>query len=430
MKTKDCAVKTENRFYGNYEKISAALSGFASKKITLPLFIILAFLGSTLTVYLSGYKYFGLDVHIATYQFFLCDYSVGFCSRLLVGAIITHFTDTVSGELIRTVINTAVMFTLAAQSCAAGTVIRTALKRKNIPVTLLTLVFVFSPLGLTENMVMPGTLDVYILALFLIWLAFYPTPVIYFITPPVCLAAMAIHYEFLFTCLPPMLVLLMYKGAFADKKTTAAAAWTSFGVSSAVSAGSFFWFVFLAKDHLKMTADDYYYRMLARLDIDPAVRSANMYQLRGTPIYKDYFDYYIFGKYEGRDHYENTGDFFSFLKNYTVHNTDWKQFEQQLKLFIPVLAVFCLIWFLCMRRTKGIQRFVFFCCAAQSLVLVPELIISTDTWRWVSGAFIAQFAVFFAVYYDRRSVLNGSLIKKKRRQAAAGLCEEEAQCRE
>ena len=61
---------------------------------------------------------------------------------------------------------------------------------------------------------------------------------------------------------------------------------------------------------------------------------------------------------------------------------------------------------ICAVKEKGLKRFVFFCFAAQMLVLVPEVMVSTDAWRFITAAFISQFAVFFAVYYDEKSRLN------------------------
>lgn len=383
------------------KKAADAMYAFAGHRRALPLLIVFCFGCSVAVAAASGYKLFGLDIHIATYQFYLCDYSVGFCSRLLVGAIITHFTDAVSVELMNTVINSAVLFTLAAQACLAGWGMLKAMKTRRPWAVPFILLFVCCPLSVTENMRMPGILDVYILAIFLVWLLVYRTPAVYLLTPPICLICMAIHYEFLFTYLPPMLILLLYKAVFSEKKSSRLCAGTSFAVSSVVSASSFFWFVLFAQKHLRVTSDEFYYRMVERLDMDPARRSANIYQLRGTPIYKDYFDYYIFGEYEGKNYFENTGEFFSFLKNFTEHNFNREMFRTELAVFLPFFIVFCILWFRAMARVKGgMKRFFFFCCAAQSLVLIPEIIISTDIWRWVSAAFISQFCVFIMLYAD------------------------------
>ena len=37
---------------------------------------------------------------------------------------------------------------------------------------------------------------------------------------------------------------------------------------------------------------------------------------------------------------------------------------------------------------------------------MPELIISTDIWRWVSAALLAQYFVFAVVYLDKNAPLH------------------------
>lgn len=127
----------------------------------------------------NGYKLFGLTISKWCYQFYLCDYSVGFCSRLLIGAVITHFTDAVSESLMNLIINISVYSTLAIECCASGVIMWTAMKRGSLLGVLFPLLFICNPLTVEFNMGMLGLLDVYLLLLFLIWLCFYRTPFIW-----------------------------------------------------------------------------------------------------------------------------------------------------------------------------------------------------------------------------------------------------------
>lgn len=394
-----------------FYSIQEAFSRFAEKKISLPLLFLIS-MGSYLLITLAaGYEPFGLIVHLPTMQFYVCDFSVGLCSRLLVGAVIGLFKEKVSVQLMSLIINTATIGCLILQSVFAAAVLRKAMRGKCLSAFLLGLAFILNPLVTVEYMSAPGLLDVYLLALFLIWLCVYKTPLVGIVTPIFCLIGMAIHYEFLFAYLPPMLTILLYRAFCSEKKSTRICNGITFTVSSGVSATSFFYFVLFAKDHLKMTSDEFYAHMLGRFDITVAQREGYT-AVMGAPLFRDYFDYYIFGEYKGQDYFENIGDFFAFLKNWTKNGFNAGMLRKDMALFLPIFLFCVFLWCLCIRQEKGAKKIPYICFIGQALVLVPELIISTDIWRWVAAALISQFAVFFAVYLEKNAVLHSVLAEK------------------
>ncbi|MBQ6066659.1 MAG: hypothetical protein IJK89_07525 [Clostridia bacterium] len=412
---KEKIYKAKRTIYPAYAAVRGCMGRFAVRWFSLPLLILFAFGCFALVTHLEGYRLGGLKVSLYVYQFYLCDYSVGFCSRLLVGAVVTFFADVVSTDLMDVIINVSVILSLVLQAAAAGVILRIAMKRGSLLCCGIVLLFLCSPLAIKQNMEMPGHVDIYLLLLFLLWLACYRTPAVYWITPPLCLVGMAIHIEFFCMFLPPMLILLMYRAAAWEKKRARVCSAVSLAASSAVSAGSLIWFVAFANKHLKMTADEFYYRMLARFRTDPVTRNANNYRI-GTPIFKPYFDAHLFGEGDLQLNAALTGktnevfvfntpsDYLQFMFAFAKYG--WNDWKHEIVVFIPIAVIMCLIWGICAVKEKGLKRFVFFCFAAQMLVLVPEVMVSTDAWRFITAAFISQFAVFFAVYYDEKSRLN------------------------
>lgn len=396
--------KSEEALYSASDKISL----FAGKKYSLPVLSLIAFACYIAATYAFGYKPFGLSVNPATYQFYVCDFSVGFCSRLLLGAVISLFADKVSLAAIQLIVNSAVMLSLVMLSVVAGAALKLALKNKSMPALVIAAAFVVSPLVSVANMSAAGLLDVYLLIMFLVWLSLIKTPLCAVLTPIVCLAGMTVHYEFLFAFLPPMLTLLFYYSFFAETKGARARSTFSFVSGSAVSASSFFYFVFFAKDHLKMTSDEFYLHMLSRFDIS-RFESETLTGIMGAPLYRNYFDYYIFGQYRGNDYFGNISDFFIFLKNWSGNNFNREMFIKDMNIFMPVFMFCAVFWVVCIIREKGIKKLPFIFFIGQALVLVPELIISTDLWRWFSAALISQFTVFFTVYADEGSPLRSAV---------------------
>ena len=386
-------------------RVWTLLSSFAERPWFVPVFILAAAACYTGITYLAGFRLFGLTAYPPTYQFYVCDYSVGFCSRLFVGAVIGLFTDRVSIQLMSQIINTAVCFSLTVQAVIAGLLLRAGLKNKSVPAALMGLLMITDPLAVVENMSSPGLLDVYLLVLFLLWLALLKTPLISLVTPVFCLVGMAIHYEFLFSFLPPMLTLLLYYAFFAEKKRVRVGRWIAFAGGSAVSAASFYYFVFLAKNYLRMTSEEFYQHMLARFSMTVSQRDA-LTGIMGAPIYRPYFDFYIFGQYQDYDYFKNIGDFFEFLKNWTIKGFTPGMLYKDLVLFLPVFLLAAVVWGKCAARENGLKKLPYICFVGQALVLVPELIISTDIWRWVSAALLAQFFVFAVVYFDKNAPLH------------------------
>ena len=408
-------VRTVDRLMVFFSKSSAVLvrlvtkcwrgaTVFAAKPIAVPISILSVMLVYLGIIYTHGYQLFGLETHPPTFQFYVCDYSVGFCSRLFIGAVISLFTDKVSIALMNRIVNIAVCTSLVGQAVVAGLLMRTGLKNKSPVAAVIGLFFMTNPLSVLENLFAPGLLDVYLLVLFLFWLGFLKTPLCVLVTPIVCFIGIAIHYEFLFTFLPPLLTLLLYYAFFAEKRRVRIGRGIAFASGSAVSAATFFYFVFLAKDHLKMTSDVFYEHMLSRISMTPTERECYIF-LMGRPIFRDYFDYYIFGEYHGDSYYENVGDFFEFLRQWNMSRFSVNSFLKNMVMFLPVFLVLAVIWGKCAAKESSIRKLPYVCFIGQALVLVPELIISTDIWRWVSAALLSQFFVFAVVYFDIRSVV-------------------------
>lgn len=401
-------------------KVWTLLSSFADSPWSVPVFILVAAACYTGITYYAGFKLFGLTTYPPTYQFYVCDYSVGLCSRLFVGAVIGVFTDRVTIGLMSAIVNCAVCFSLAVQAVIAGLLLRTGLKNRSVPAALMGLLMMTNPLAVVANMSSPGLLDVYLLVLFLLWLALLKTPLIAFVTPVFCLVGMAIHYEFLFSFLPPMLTLLLYYAFFAEKKRVRIGRWIAFAGGGSASVASFYYFVFLSKNYLRLTSEEFYQHMLARFSLTVSQRDA-LTGLMGAPLYRPYFDFYIFGQYQNYDYFKNIGDFFEFLKNWTIKGFDAGMLRKDLVLFLPVLLIAAVIWIRCAKGEKGIRRLPYVCFIGQALVLVPELIISTDIWRWVSAALLAQFFVFAVVYLDKDAPLHQTTDHTKVRPAVGGL---------
>lgn len=402
------------------KKITDTLVCFAEKKYSIPCFIAFAFLSYIAIAYHCGFSPFHLSAHMSTLHYYLCDYKVGFCSKLLIGAILSLFEDKVPVSQMSVIANTAIVLALLLQAVIAGCLLRSALKNRSLAAVTMGLLFVFNPLVVIENMATPGLLDIYLLLLFLVWLAFVRTPVSLIVTPLFCFLGMTIHYVFALVFLPPMLTLTFYYAVFSEKWSARIRNAFTLTLSSAVSAASFSYFVFFAKNHLRMTSDEFYQYMLSRLVISRWEESINILKM-GTPIFKPYFDFYIFGEYDGNYYYQSANNFLSFLKNWAIDNLHAGVLIVDLVLLTGICLVSLLIWSACAVREKGIKRLPYVLFVLQMVVIVPEILLSTDIWRWVATTLISQAAVFSVIYFDKNAAVHPVIDRKRIKPVAAGM---------
>lgn len=396
-----------------YNRAAAALSRFSARKISLPILIVIAFFGFWFTAYVGGHNLFHLQTKMlfTFYQFYLCDFSAGFCSHVIVGAVTTLFLDKVSIAQMTAIANAAVIVSFVLFALIIGLVLRKGLRERAFVPVLLAAVLLFEPIIVQSNYLFLGTLDVYVLILFLCILCTYGTPLFYFAAPVGSALAMVVHYHYLFSFFPAVMALFLYDMFLGPEKRKRVRGTVGFGVTAVTSGSLFLYFVFFAKDHLKCTADEFYERMLSRFDVSTAVRRS-LEQIMGSPIFRDYFDYYIFGYHNGSYHYDSNIGFIDFLRQDRLNRTSVSLYYKYFAYALPVFIAFFVLWSICASRQKGSRRLPYLAFIGISLALFPELFISTDVLRWMSATLTCQFALLFAVYRNGdpavRTVLCGS----------------------
>lgn len=411
-----------------YNRAATGLSRFAAKKHSLPVFILIAFFGFWFTALIGGYNLFHLttEMQFTFYQFYLCDFSAGFCSRVIVGAITGLFLDKVSVPQMTAIANGAVIVSFVLFALVIGPVLRKGLREKAFLPVLLAVVLLFEPVIVQSNYMFLGTLDVYVLICFLVILCAYGTPVFYVAAPLFSWLALMVHYHYLFSFFPAVAALFVYSIFLGREKKTRSAGLASFGVTAASTCSLFVYLVFFAKSYLKCTADEFYERMVARFDVFPAMRIGLEKIMDGNVLFRDYFDYNIFGYYNGTYYYGSGSSFIDFLRRDRISRTIPSLYSKYFAYTLPVFIAFILIWIVCASRQKGSRRLPYIAFACIPLALFPELFISSDVPRWMSATLTCQFAVLFAVYRQGdtavREILRGSDEKTFVRKFVCVLC--------
>ena len=376
------------------EKLYRAADAFVRLKRSAAL-IAVVMLGLMLLTYSNTiYNYlFGNFPYYTTrmIQFYLIDFNVGFVSRALVGHIISLFTDKVSFGLIIRLTQIVVWLSLIAQAVLAALVFKKAWLRKSPLICVLCAAFVLSHLTVMPNVINFGILDTYNLLLAILYIYVSDTKAAYVLTPLICFTGIILHYEFVISYLAVILSIELYyimKNKKGRKLRAAVLCFTVLG-----SAALAVYLMFFSKINVKMTADELYRYMRAKY--------TDFYY---TDLFEDYFNYYIYGDYQGVN-YSDPADFVRFLVNYALERINYKSL---LLYFINVAPAFGLIeyfWAYIIKRTEKRMRLPYLVFMLQPLVLVAALIVSTDTSRWAGANWFSNFMLLFTVLHNDEPLL-------------------------
>lgn len=403
-----------------FTKISGGLCRIAGKKYGILLFIVFSFAVIAVNNYACGLDPFKLSHHVAegTYQYYLCDYSCGFVSRVLIGAIVTHFTNSVSVELISAITSAADILTLVLNAVLIGVGIRYALKKRNNICFFLCLSALACPFISVWCSTNYGLLDVFLFLCFLL-AAFFANTRLRIILPALfCALGMCIHYCFMFEFAPAILCVLFFGAFYSEKGKKSYAA--GFAFAAIVSAGLFIWFAVFANNYVKCTADEFNAMMYARFVIPDSLKEQlePYYQLavsggsftadekqaikdylyRENAIYTEYFDHYIFRVFDNTSASDMTG-FFANQFAYNERYRKWSETFMYLLLTGPFILYSLIASGKNLGRTKGRKKLPFLAVLAASLQIIPALILSVDTIRFVTSAVISVLYMNYVTEY-------------------------------
>lgn len=388
------------------------LSSFCEKKYSLPLFI-----GFCFGITLSYINLLGIDVkallclrlpiNYIEYILYLPDYSAGFCSRFLIGSILTLINGKISPEDMTHAVDCALIGVYFLFSWICACFIRKSIQKKDLAAFLLALVFLLNPLALCGNIVTVGTIDVFILFIFYVYILLSDSRAAWILTPILCFLATAVHFNFLISFFPAIFSILFYKALRQDdpvKNRTKNIC--NFAVTAFVTVGSVFYFVFFANKTVKMDSDEFFRFLVGKFDIG-AYDRAKLIQLTGFPegLNKAYFDFYLFGIKDGSNLFESSG-----MKYWKIIPTIIGLVQEDIRAYLsspvflfvirsltPCLLFFSVLWLLCVIKSKGLHKLPFILFLCLPLPFFASFILSSDLWRFASSAFISEFCILFCL---------------------------------
>jgi len=334
-----------------------------------------------------------------TYGFYLADYRLGICSRMLIASLVSLLSGekvTAGFLAVFTLLSLLTAFILTA--VLLGRVIQVA--ETDIRPAVIVLAILFCCVGNSVMMYayIVGMLDIY-------WYIFAALAVLCvknktarWLVPVLCVLGIANHYAFVFSFLPLILLLLYIE---TDTVQPPKGARALFWLSAAVSFAAAVYFVFIANATITLPQEDFIASIKSRTDL---------------PVWADYFSgYFFFTDRQGME----VGGVKGLLE--ALAGTAAESFRLQNTLRIlagaaPLLILFGFLWYKAIGFSSGRRekrRLVL--CALLPLCALPALVISSDLSRWVSAALMSQFAIIFYLLFSGNEAIHKSiaLLKSK-----------------
>lgn len=378
----------------------SSFSAFGEKIVSSVMFVpvtaLIAFAVICLLCYLNGYRIFSSDMSVTGlfHCLYVGDFSIGISSRLLIGSILSLFTDTITAESIDIFARVFLLLSFILQSALTAFVLKKGLKEKNIFIVILSCIFIVNPMTVFAYTLFFGVLDLYNYVVFIIAVMILMKGKSYFqfAIPLLSVAGLLIHYSYFLAFFPSVFVFGLYRAVNSEGKELKREA-TVLTVNSAVSVGGFLYLTILAKKFLFMNAEEMIEYVVSKTDTT-------------VFVYEDYLNYYLFDIFKGTQ-MEDTASSLSALININRELTDTGVLIRYLLFIAPVLIIFWTVFAVGAKREKGKGKLPFIAACAMPLALVPELILSSDTWRWVSGTVICMFFVLFGFYLMKAPSVTG-----------------------
>lgn len=329
-----------------------------------------------------------------TYAYHAVDFSMGFCTKILPGAIYNFLFKNTSAFTMNLWQTILFLLFLAAVSLMLQKVLYKYRDTKTF--WLMTFLFLAGPFTLSIFIVEFGMLDVYWVYFAIMAMAFLSDKRLELLIVPMAFLIILVHYSSIMCYIPFIFLLLLYKITISDKKEKTVLIITSVLFVS-VAFASLFYFLINESGNLVYSMDEF----------NKILNSRGAEYLR----YYDYVFYrdtsgegYAFNDYGLSDNPKLSNIINIVIQQILLNLSliNYKKHLCELLLMCPIVFLLYKFFIILVKQKErsGFQRLVFVGMMAMFLVtFLGGCLFSTDIIRWASHALICLFVSFLYVIY-------------------------------
>ena len=352
------------------------------------------------------------SVDVVTYTYHLPDYSFGFVTKLLPGALYHLFFKEVYPEQLNVYLNvlTLLLFLFVSFSLAKLIATRKSPEsRKTLLV--LSLFFLSGPCTFSVFTLGFGMLDFYWLIFSALFLVFVSNKYLKFLIPGIFFLSLLVHISAVFCYIPFFALALLYRFYISQSREEKKTLMLIFGISIAVSLAGVVYFVLNDNQNLAYSMRDFHRQISLRNHL-------------GDSGYYVYYDYAFFRHYEtdfvsleqlrqnpllksGGAAAELINALYSQLQLVVIMHRHSPYYIYQLLFMLllisPIYALMLIFWVGKFKKADRLGKLLFLLIILQfPLTLLSGLCVSLDISRWLANAFLVQFLLFFFVVFHQK----------------------------
>lgn len=344
-------------------------------------------------------------VNDVTYCFYAIDFSVGFCSRVILGALYNLFVKAPSMLTVSIFLTVVFIITAGVISFLAEKVVSQLDAKYRKTAVIIFLFFFVGPSTFAMYLKIFGLIDFFWVFAAALSLLCLQKKQLYFLIVPLTVFMVFVYYGAVLCYVPFLAIILLYKIACSQDKKEKVYLTGVFLATVILTIGLSVYFVAFERSNLLMTMEEFNQFMIDR-GVDP-----------GNLYYYDFSFYrYTESFMENNETYLPDADdsvgFSAFVKlviqqifvGITLKNYSYVT----LIVFLLILPIVIYIYSIFVRifkkeRANPLKRFSLMCSMAFfPFVIVAGFCFSTDVVRWIANAFLPFFAIFIYTLYKEK----------------------------
>ncbi|MBR5826306.1 MAG: hypothetical protein IKY78_04380 [Clostridia bacterium] len=320
-----------------------------------------------------------------TQSFHAVDFSMGFCSRILPGAIYDFLFGAVNEQVLNIYLAVLMIVFFLVLSLFLERFILGVDSEYRFVATVFVLFFITGPATFSIYIKLPGMMDTYWLfagLLFFVLLSKKQTWFLLFVPFLICAL---VHHATWLCYIPSFVLIALYKISVTQKKREKAYLWVALSLTVAAAVALTVYLVFFERDNLVYTVEEF-------IDVLSA-KGSNHYT-----YFAESFYYYGYAPPESTSIFEEL--LFRISTNFISFNS-----LSRISVVVLLLPIVIFIYKFFIKQiatdSNKLKKFSYACM----LLLVPCSVVatsflSTDLIRWVGHAFLPLFASFLYVLYN------------------------------
>ncbi len=330
-------------------------------------------------------KDFTMKSNSQLYSLFLGDFSIGYCSRFIIGEIISWFKPTLTREWLSAFLRivTFAVFAVVAHY-TASTVTKTSQKNRTV-VFLFAGIFLINPFSFTIHAGMIFEfLDIFCFAAMMMCIYFCESKYAIWLVPVCLIFGIFVHNAFLTAYLAPCLGFVIYFSItkYGKKKWT----WLLFAVSVVLSFAAGIYTVAFANSTLKMTEPEVLEYLAYKGNC--TTEELNGY-IESYLFYTDVRDFTDVG------HASNMWELIRYMFLYALSCIDADDIINLISV-IPLIVLIFTVWIKAAKKADGfLSKVPYILFMLSVLPQILSILMSTDFERYLSTIVVSQLLFFF-----------------------------------